>query len=378
MNEPAYRSSDIGEVSWQTMLTADKSRQRYRQQATNVLRLAGRRRGAIGLAALALTVGLASPSHEVANPTADRAERPVLADDVAILPPGLQPLPTKKQQPIPRVSAHLAGRNKPTVLRPHPVQTTTKKVLPPLHLKAAIPNVPGPKQSSLRAAPVARRDGADVSFPKNNCDNAPVTLPGAAFAIIGVNHGHPFSVNNCLAQEAALGKNLAFYANTDRPADSVVQPYATKGPQKCAPTDQQCASYNYGYRAGQAVMAELAKQGLEGRVWLDVETGNKWQKSTDRPNYAQLNYASIAGETDAITTINRQRGVTQAVGYYSTRHQWTKITGGITNGAPDWIAGGLSAEQAPTLCDDHGFTGGPTEMVQYITQNPALDNDYKC
>ena len=65
------------------------------------------------------------------------------------------------------------------------------------------------------------------------------------------------------------------------------------------------------------------------------------------------------------------------VGAYSTRYQWTKITGGASIPAlPNWYAGARHAEQAAAWCADHTFSDGPTMLVQWV--EGGFDRNFPC
>jgi hypothetical protein len=191
--------------------------------------------------------------------------------------------------------------------------------------------------------------GNDISWPQ--CGRAYPTP--AAFAIVGVNDGHPYSANPCLVSEyrwAASSGVVAYYMNTDNPG--------------VAPTD----AYNYGFGAARDAFAYATARVSAGRGhlwWLDVETGNSW--SPDQG----ANTAVIAGSI----AFFRTKGVT--VGIYSTRYQWGVITGGARiPSVPNWVPGAQSAADAPSFClASRSFSGGPVVMAQFTTQ---FDNDYLC
>jgi hypothetical protein len=64
--------------------------------------------------------------------------------------------------------------------------------------------------------------------------------------------------------------------------------------------------------------------------WLDIETANTWSSTV------ALNSADIRGMVDFFT------GRSVTVGIYSTGFQWNQITGGLTLGLPNWLAGASS------------------------------------
>lgn len=215
--------------------------------------------------------------------------------------------------------------------------------------------------------------GYDVSYPQ--CGT---TLPSKPlFAIVGVNNGRPWNDNPCLASEYTWAKTststrpVGLYMNTANPGtlSSHWGNPATPKPD-CNPlmADNLNCAYNYGWNAAAEAMAWASSQNatVAGPWWLDVETANSWSSDT------AANNADLQGSADYLS----QNGAS-SVGVYSTAYQWNTITGtpaGFAN-LPNWVAGGKSARQAPTLCNS-SFAGGPVQLVQY----PAgkLDGDVAC
>ncbi len=192
--------------------------------------------------------------------------------------------------------------------------------------------------------------GYDISWPQ--CGGAYPSQP-AAFGIVGVNAGHPYSSNPCLVPEyrwASRSGTVQFYMNTANPGVPAAD------------------AYNYGFNAARDAFAYATSHVSAGPGhlwWLDVEIGNAW---SDDPNVnATVIAASIA--------FFRTRGV--AVGIYSTKFQWGVITGGARiPSVPNWVPGARSAAQAPSFCTpQRSFSGGPVVMTQYTTE---FDFDYLC
>ena len=204
--------------------------------------------------------------------------------------------------------------------------------------------------------------GIDVSYPQCGAEAA---FPAAAFAVVGVTKGAPYTGNPCLAAEAARVTTSGLYVNTGWNAASPHVSSTT--PHRCAKADSACRAYNYGYNAGRAAFAYAAGAGVGARTWwLDVEAGNTWSSS------AAQNRASIQGERDAL----RAKGVA-VIGVYSTTAQWNGLTGRWVNGWPGWGATVLtSAAKARTYCTGHRFTGGPTWMIQF--RSGGFDRDVAC
>jgi hypothetical protein len=237
-------------------------------------------------------------------------------------------------------------------------------------------------------------NGHDISHPQ--CDKRPPVE--SAFGIVGINHGSPFSTNPCLRAQyrwAAGMPSPAVYVNTGNPAPASAYYWPAAGrsdPALCvdskSTTDPGCA-YNYGWHAAAYALTaglQLGSAVLGRTWWLDVETGNTWNGN------GTANTAMLQGMLDYL----RHHGVAR-VGLYSTGYQWQKITGGYTastaadyrtawsprvtpdyplNNAPLWVAGGGNSGSAPAKCST-SFTGGPTEMVQFVGKD-GFDTNVRC
>lgn len=204
--------------------------------------------------------------------------------------------------------------------------------------------------------------GVDVSSP--NCG---AQIPaGATFGIVGVTGGTPYSVNPCLAAQAAhFPTVLSLYANSGWNDHSAkLDP---SSPKACPAGDADCLAYNYGYNAGLAADDAATAAGVSSTVWwLDVESDNSWNGEVIQ------NRNSLQGEHDAFTA----RGAT-TVGVYSTTSEWQTITGGWHNGWPNWIgAHDAASVQGTQACTDHQFSGGPTLVVQ--SNADRIDRDIAC
>jgi hypothetical protein len=226
-----------------------------------------------------------------------------------------------------------------------------------------------------RSASVSGSVGYDISYPQ--CGSS--TPRNAAFGIVGVTNGLPWSANPCLAGQWSWAASRpgapGLYVNTANPGPASHH-WNLGGPRACAdPTstaDTGCA-YDYGWNAAaQAVSA--ARAALPGGAatthtwWLDVETGNSWNGS------AAANTADLQGYIDNL----RAAGV-PAVGVYSTGYQWGVITGGASLGASvaDWVAGASTQRQAAARCaGSYSFSGGRVALTQYPLN--GFDADYVC
>ena len=236
--------------------------------------------------------------------------------------------------------------------------------------------------------------GYDVSFPQCGA-----TLPAArGFAVVGVDNGHSFSVNPCLANEitwagTSLQASAQFYVNTDNPGPSnnANWPTSQSAPQACSGANSVACSYDYGWNAAQAsfqAVVEAETQlgaasptavALGAQWWLDVETGNAWQslRTGSTPTSAQFanDAATLQGQLAYFASV----GV-GTVGIYATSLQWGAIVGPNPGSAfaqnPLWVPGYATITAAQAACSMATFTGGRVAMIQYPFN--GLDGDYVC
>jgi hypothetical protein len=214
--------------------------------------------------------------------------------------------------------------------------------------------------------------GYDISWPQ--CGRA--LPPATGFGIVGVTEGRPYIGNPCLATLYAWARSTpggaGFYMNTSNPgtASTAVNWYQQKSPDpSCAPGKEAACAYNYGFNAAaHAVSYAQAQTGRSASSawWLDVETTNSWS-----PADPAANLASIRGSLDFL---QRVPGV--VVGIYSTRYQWTVITGGAQVPVLNWIAGARDLADAKTRCTPAwSATGGPVVLTQFVA---GFDTNYAC
>jgi hypothetical protein len=252
------------------------------------------------------------------------------------------------------------------------------------------PATPTPSPSAL---PVdSSLPGYDISYPQ--CGKPFPTT--AAFRIVGVNGGRPFTGNPCLgltddgraSQLAWAGRDAEFYLNTANPGPrhSNHWPAGQDTPRACDTAanprrDTDECAYDYGWNAAAdayrtAVEAYRSLGWIEehevrtpvpNRWWLDVETGNSWSDDAD------LNVAVLQGAVDYLESV-----AVASVGFYSTQQQWDRITGGSDafEGYSAWHAGARSLAGAWINCTQRAFTGGQLELTQYL--HDGFDANYRC
>jgi hypothetical protein len=229
-----------------------------------------------------------------------------------------------------------------------------------------------PERVAAAARYPARSLGNDISFPQ--CEHP--YPQGAAFGIVGVTGGRAFTGNPCFASEFEWARNASAapsaYVNVNYalPGYASFAAHALQGPAGwCAPTQNPCTAYNYGWNAADDALERAIDAGaVPAMWWLDVETANYW---ADAP---ELNDRVIQAAVDLL----RSRG--QSVGVYSINEMWRTIAGrDFRPRLPVWYAETDPANGYPSAdhyCDpDHAFTGGTVWLVQW-TDN--VDHDYAC
>lgn len=202
--------------------------------------------------------------------------------------------------------------------------------------------------------------GFSISWPQCKQGYPPAPF---AVAIVGVNHGRPFSQNPCLASEYAWarsgGHQPGLYLNLQFGRSAV-------GPRRCGPDDTPCLAYNYGYNAAQLSFAYAEIQGVDAASWwLDIEMANPWSKA---PNH---NVAIIQGAAEYL------RGRQRKVGVYSTPRIWREVTMDWRGGLAVWLGGADRLPAAARRCGaERSFGGGELQLIQY--RSGKFDGIYLC
>jgi LysM repeat protein len=204
--------------------------------------------------------------------------------------------------------------------------------------------------------------GYDVSYP--NCATA--DRPPQGFAIIGLNHGRPFTANPCFTRQwAAARQPASVYINTaygESLLDRVTPDCAASAQvqQQLQPPARQ--AYAVGCSEAEAAMGLLGPV-VPRTIWLDVEPDNTW---ASQPG---LNAAAISG------TLDRLLGAPShpQVGIYSNASFWRQTVGGWSlPSVPEWVATGATD---PPGCPA-GFAAGPVWLAQ--STRDGLDVDSAC
>lgn len=250
-----------------------------------------------------------------------------------------------------------------------------------------------PAIAAASAPTTSASTGYDVSFPQ--CGR--VLPTSAGFGIVGVNNGHPFSTNPCLASElrwagSTLSGAPAFYLNTGSPgpAYSSSWPTSQQSPLVCHGANSTACSYDFGWNAARisfanAVNAETTNGSTSPSAaaksahwWLDVETGNTWETIESLYGRTASSQAIDQAEIQGSLAYFAKIGVS-FVGIYSNIPQWNVITGGTGStfsAVQAWMPGFANLTAAEAACNLPSFTGGRVAMIQYPSN--GLDGDYVC
>jgi hypothetical protein len=211
---------------------------------------------------------------------------------------------------------------------------------------------------------LASAQGVDLSWP--NCNRQ--QPPTAAFAIIGVNDGHPFSTNPCLPRQYGWYLQThptGLYLNTGytphyqpQVTGSCAQQGTSLGLAK-----PQAQAYAIGCSETSSSVQRLEQLHLPipAIFWLDVETDGIWSANQ------QLNVQALRGMIDELNTLQPQA----TVGIYSFPPMWRQITGNWPTNLPEWIprTNGNNPCHTP-------FSFGPVWIAQGGTH--SLDTDQPC
>ncbi len=248
-----------------------------------------------------------------------------------------------------------------------------------------------PASATAPAGP-ATSVGFDISFPQ--CGHPYPTTSG--FGIVGVNHGHAFSTNPCLAGElrwmrGVAGATRAFYVNTGAPGPGDAHwPRRERLPRECRGTNSTPCAYDYGWRSARisfdSVLGLLLKShtpsprvfATSARWWLDVEVANPWE--TWLAGFGPSRHSELVDQWAVLGSIAylRSQGIS-FVGIYSSVPMWHELMGASLSAfakVPVWIPGSASLPEAELNCATTSFTGGFVAMLQYPSR--GYDGDYQC
>ena len=221
--------------------------------------------------------------------------------------------------------------------------------------------------------------GNDVSWPQCSVAEGGYGLPmppsDAAFVVIGLTKGLPFTQNPCLASQIAWaqanGVPAQAYTMAAYPTNSQYRNQGATGPWLASTTAGRFA--NVGYAQARYAVDRLAAAGWRPPVvWVDVEPrpAQPWPTGTD---------LRTARNRWVVTGL--LRGLSDAgypYGLYSYANGWSEITGTWRlPGVPVWAtAGRRGSTAAQQMCAGPSFSGGPVHLAQWY--DDTRDYDLTC
>lgn len=228
-------------------------------------------------------------------------------------------------------------------------------------------------------AGAATRYGNDVSWPQ--CGKAqggyglPMPPDSAAFVVIGLTRGLPFTANPCLASQVAWAAKRRIpaqaYAMAAFPTPAQLTVHRDTGPWTDTTSLGRLA--NTGYAEASSVIAGLSAAKFSPRmIWVDVEPrSNQPWPAGSRPKEAE-NRAVLTG------LVRRLDEAGYAYGFYSNTSGWKSITGTWrAPGTPTWVTVGTrSAAEALAACTRASFSGGAAHLAQ--RWDSRRDYDVTC
>ncbi len=253
-----------------------------------------------------------------------------------------------------------------------PSGTATASPSPPGNAPSTsgAPGFTRPTSGSVASLYVGQTHGYDISYPQCSAASAP---PQARFAIVGVNHGKPFTTNPCISTEWSWGRQgQAVYVNSGYNAASYSRatPDCRSLSERLIAPDEYRRAYATGCSEALYVRGAMQSEGVGAPVmwWIDVERANSWDHDD-----LNLNRFALQGEIDQIAALGRPLGL------YSNLMDWRIITGGWSprGVVANWVTGTTPA----TDCGAPGFSGAPVWLVQERATWPqpwGYDSDWAC
>jgi len=214
--------------------------------------------------------------------------------------------------------------------------------------------------------------GYDISWPQCGGTMPPTT---AAFVVIGLTRGLPFTENPCLASQVTWAKDHSVpaqaYTMAAYPTSSQLQSNGSAGPWSSSTVAGRLA--NVGYAEAGYAAASLARAGFHPPVvWVDVEPrpAQPWPAGSD---------VARARNRSVVTGLLRGlHDAGYAYGLYSFASGWSDIVGAWRlPGVPVWAtAGRKTSADALRMCGGPSFSGGPVHLAQWY--DDTRDSDLTC
>ena len=222
--------------------------------------------------------------------------------------------------------------------------------------------------------------GNDVSWPQcaKAVDGLDLPMPPdtAAFVVIGLTKGLPFTENPCLADQVAWARQHGVpaqaYTIAAFPTAAQLGTYGSQGPWRSTTRAGQLS--NVGYAEARFALHSLqAARFAPPVVWVDVEPrpAQPWPSTTAAQR--RENRYVVEGLMRGL----RDAGV--AYGLYSYAAGWQAITGSWwLPGVPVWATAGRldDPDEALSLCTKAGFSGGRVLLSQWY--DDVADYDRTC
>ena len=239
-------------------------------------------------------------------------------------------------------------------------------------LVSAVLAVAGLGLGAPSEAHAATAYGYDISWPQCGGTMPPTT---AAFVVIGLTRGLPFTENPCLASQVTWAKDHSVpaqaYTMAAYPTSSQLQSNGSAGPWSSSTVAGRLA--NVGYAEAGYAAASLARAGFHPPVvWVDVEPrpAQPWPAGSD---------VARARNRSVVTGLLRGlHDAGYAYGLYSFASGWSDIVGAWRlPGVPVWAtAGRKTSADALTMCGGPSFSGGPVHLAQWY--DDTRDSDLTC
>lgn len=301
-------------------------------------------------------------------------------------------LPPPKPSPTPTIIVKSPVTKPPSVKKPHVEVAATHAATTPLTLHFR------PRLAS------SEPENIDISWPQGKY-HTPLP-PTAGFVIVGINGGKESNADPYLSdfmRYAARFPKPQFYVNTANPGPtknplwpknnvdpagkSINNPYGA-----CHGEDSPACAYTYGVNRVMDAVYEYFQPATNGtgikpdprkyQWWLDVETGNKWQRYSAEGQ--RRDAAVLEGETARFKKLHIPLGI------YATDYQLGQIVGddtphdATTNAMvpknmlylPAWVPADGKAGAQKACRELSPIPGGKVAMTQYVFRN--LDHEIVC
>ncbi len=227
-------------------------------------------------------------------------------------------------------------------------------------------------------AQAATSYGNDVSWPQCSVAQGGYGLPmppvTAAFVVVGLTKGLPFTRNPCLSDQVgwarANGVPAQAYTMAAYPTNGQFASQGAAGPWSSSTFTGKLA--NVGYAEATYAVATLAAVGFRPPVvWVDVEP------RTDQPWLAGSDVGRAKNRWVVTGLLRGLHDAGYAYGLYSYTSGWAAIAGPWRlPGVPVWAtAGRRTAADALAMCAGPSVSGGPVHLAAVVRRHPGQRPD---